>query len=94
MLKAGENYSYEGIELKKYQKLAVALDVLHHDPEIYPEPYSFNPDRFLHEGTKTKDVSFMPFGAGPRNCIGIINLIFNILFKFLILDFPMIYFQN
>ena len=45
--------------------------MLHHDPEIYPEPYSFNPERFIEQGKNIRDnVTFLPFGAGPRNCIG------------------------
>ena len=44
--------------------------MVHHDPEIYHDPYSFNPDRFIEDGKKSKDISFMPFGVGPRNCIG------------------------
>ena len=68
---AGDDYNYHGIEIKKYQKWTVPVDVLHHDPEIYPEPYSFNPERFIEQGKNIRDnVTFLPFGAGPRNCIG------------------------
>jgi cytochrome P450 len=70
IFKASEDYNYEGIEIKKHQRWAVAVNVLHYDPEIYPQPDSFNPERFTEEGKKTRDISFMPFGAGPRNCIG------------------------
>ncbi|XP_069950512.1 cytochrome P450 9e2 [Cherax quadricarinatus] len=44
---------------------------LHHDPRYWPEPEVFLPDRFLPEN-KTNITSFthMPFGMGPRNCIG------------------------
>ena len=70
MFKAGSDYNFDGIEMKKYQKWTVALDVLHHDSTIYPDPYSFNPDRFINDELKTRDVTFMPFGIGPRICIG------------------------
>ncbi|XP_069946204.1 cytochrome P450 9e2-like isoform X2 [Cherax quadricarinatus] len=44
---------------------------LHHDPRYWPEPEEFQPDRFLPEN-KPNITSFthIPFGMGPRNCIG------------------------
>lgn len=42
--------------------------VVHHDPEIYPDPYSFRPERFLEEGPGT--YTWIPFGGGRRRCLG------------------------
>lgn len=43
---------------------------IHHDPEYYPNPEIFDPDRFSVEGKKSRDsISWLPFGDGPRNCI-------------------------
>ncbi|XP_050497945.1 cytochrome P450 9e2-like [Diabrotica virgifera virgifera] len=44
---------------------------IHHDPKYYPEPEKFDPERF-NEDNKSTIVpgSYIPFGIGPRNCIG------------------------
>ncbi|KAH8418307.1 hypothetical protein KR222_009568 [Zaprionus bogoriensis] len=41
------------------------------DPDFFPEPERFNPDRFSAEHNSNIDVfAYAPFSAGPRNCIG------------------------
>jgi cytochrome P450 family 135 len=42
--------------------------LLHHDPEIYPEPRAFRPERFL--GVAPGTYTWIPFGGGRRRCLG------------------------
>ena len=42
--------------------------LLHHDPEIYADPYAFRPERFLDEPPGT--YTWIPFGGGRRRCLG------------------------
>ncbi|XP_026318086.1 cytochrome P450 9e2-like [Hyposmocoma kahamanoa] len=51
--------------------LQVPVWAIHHDPEYYPNPYKFDPERFSEENKhKIQPFTYMPFGLGPRNCIG------------------------
>lgn len=49
---------------------------LHHDPEIFPDPFIFRPERWMIDGTDDRlrrpgiERSLIPFGVGSRACIG------------------------
>jgi len=44
---------------------------MHRTARLWKEPLIFNPDRFLEDvSLKAKGAPYMPFGAGPRICVG------------------------
>lgn len=65
------DYEYNNIKIKKGTLWAIPIYALHHDSSIYPEPDIFNPFRFDENSKKDRDhFSYLPFGYGPRSCIG------------------------
>ncbi|CAG5116014.1 unnamed protein product [Candidula unifasciata] len=60
-----------GINLPAKTGIAIPLSILGCDPEFWENPDEFNPDRFMENNTSRIDpLTFIPFGAGPRICVG------------------------
>lgn len=60
-----------GYRIPKNSYIAITPYVLHRDPNSWPEPEKFDPERFSPEQIKSRhSYSYLPFGAGPRTCIG------------------------
>lgn len=56
-------------------QVLIPIRAIHNDPKYYPNPDKFDPDRFSEENKHSIiPGSYMPFGAGPRNCIGNYNI--------------------
>ena len=64
-------YKLAGVTLDKDQLVSISAYAVHHNPEFYPEPERFNPERFMPENKHLlTPYTYMPFGQGPRNCVG------------------------
>ncbi|KOX71590.1 Cytochrome P450 9e2 [Melipona quadrifasciata] len=51
--------------------ISIPIYGIQHDPQYYPEPKKFNPDRFYDDPKQmSNSLSFLSFGLGPRMCIG------------------------
>jgi cytochrome P450 len=60
-----------GHHIAKGSYIFVSPYVTHRAPEWFPEPETFDPDRWLPEAVETRPkYSYFPFGVGPRACIG------------------------
>ncbi|XP_075149587.1 cytochrome P450 6a2-like [Haematobia irritans] len=60
------------IILEKGTSVAIPVRAIHHDPKIYENPEQFEPERFHPSQEQLRHPqSFLGFGDGPRNCIGL-----------------------
>jgi cytochrome P450 len=66
-----EDVAIGGYLLPKGSVIIFSPYALHRQPKIWPDPDRFDPDRFTPEAEAARPkLSWMPFGAGPRVCIG------------------------
>ncbi|XP_075228836.1 putative cytochrome P450 6a14 [Lycorma delicatula] len=60
------------IIIKKNQRIFIPVYGIHHDPQYYPDPEKFDPERFNEENKEKRPYgTYLPFGDGPRICIGL-----------------------
>lgn len=59
-----------GNAVERGSRVWLCIHRLHRDPRWYPDPDRFDPDRWLNAQARPK-FTFLPFGAGPRLCIGV-----------------------
>uniref|UniRef100_A0A182JIA9 Uncharacterized protein n=1 Tax=Anopheles atroparvus TaxID=41427 RepID=A0A182JIA9_ANOAO len=71
---ATQNYPVPGTKhiIPQGQTVIIPVHAIHLDPAYYPNPDRYDPERFSDEArAKRNPYAFLPFGEGPRNCIGL-----------------------
>jgi cytochrome P450 len=63
-----EPWQVNGHQLPAGTVIAPCIYLIHRRPDLYPDPASFRPERFLH--TEPETYSWIPFGGGMRRCLG------------------------
>jgi cytochrome P450 len=66
-----KDLAVDGYRLEAGSMAVVSFYSMHRDPELWDDPLTFDPDRFLPERSQGRSRwQYLPFGGGPRSCIG------------------------
>lgn len=66
-----DNEGNKLFEFKVGDRINIPISGLHLDEAYFPKPHKFDPERFSDENKdKLMPYTYLPFGVGPRNCIG------------------------
>lgn len=60
----------DGFTFPAGTNIGYSIAAIHHNPHLFPEPHTFDPDRWPAPGSETKCRSFVPFSMGSQMCIG------------------------
>ncbi|MDX2139277.1 MAG: cytochrome P450 [Chloroflexota bacterium] len=63
-------FALDGYRIQRGAMVVVAPYVLHRDARLYPQPDAFLPERFADGAGDVSPFAYLPFGAGPRFCVG------------------------
>ncbi|MDJ0752315.1 MAG: cytochrome P450 [Ardenticatenaceae bacterium] len=67
---AVEPFSIGDHHFPKRSVILVSTYITHHRPDLFPDPERFCPERFLDPDQQPDRYAYLPFGAGPRVCVG------------------------
>ena len=68
---ATRDFAFAGHRVKKEQDIVTATTVSHFQPELFPNPYVFDIERYSEERREHKQRgAYMPFGIGAHSCLG------------------------
>lgn len=56
--------------IKEGTPIVISLMGIARDPKYFPEPDKFIPERFAEETKQYYENAYIPFGDGPRACVG------------------------
>ena len=59
-----------GAQIPQGGAVLIAPWVLHRHRTLWDDPDRFDPDRFLADAARAARLAYLPFGGGPRVCIG------------------------
>ncbi|TVY42774.1 Cytochrome P450 monooxygenase [Lachnellula subtilissima] len=65
-----EDVKYQGWTIPRNTPMGMSAYFMHMDPDIFPEPHKFIPERWLGEYNPLMDRNFVPFAKGSRGCLG------------------------
>lgn len=69
--RAAHDMEIAGCPVEKDTRVMMSIYLSHRDPEHWADPDAFRPERFAHSGGETvPPLTYIPFGGGPRNCVG------------------------
>ena len=70
--RATADLTFDGYGIPAGDRVVYSIYLTHRDPKQWQEPHRFDPERFLvTRGQRTYEpYAYVPFGGGPRNCIG------------------------
>lgn len=71
----GQPFIVDGHVIPEGTMVGVNIYSVHHNEEYFPDPFTFHPERWLHdtvppEKKRTMHDAFVPFSLGPRGCAG------------------------